>query len=172
MGTLKQDEYRKILEEELRVNHAGELGAQYIYKGQMKALPYHHKIKQMAEQEEAHLKYFEEQLVRRGVRPSLLSPLWKLGGYVMGYVTAKLGVESAMACTESVEAVITEHYDRQLEFIQEPDLKEKIKEFRDDEMHHHDTAIEHGSKNSPVYGIMKFGISAISKLAIKIAKKI
>jgi len=41
----------------------------------------------------------------------MLSDVAKAAGYGLGVLTALLGKEAAMACTEAVETVIGEHYD-------------------------------------------------------------
>ena len=64
----------------------------------------------MWDQEKVHLGAFEDLLRRHAVRPSALSPLWYATGYSIGYLSAFLGKESAMALTESIETVIGAHY--------------------------------------------------------------
>lgn len=164
----------KRLAEILRVNHSGEYGAIHIYKGQLSQLKSDANIAHMYEQEKEHLEFFEKELVERNVRPSLLLPFWRAGGFIMGKLTAKLGSQTAMLCTEAVEEVITDHYNSQLKELElyEPELAEKIKQFRDDEKEHHDKAIELGSKQAPVYPVLSSVIKAVSKVAIKIAEKI
>ena len=55
---------------------------------------------------------------KRRVRPSLLTPLWKLGAIGMGVGTALIGKEAAMACTVAVETVIGGHYNQQLKITE------------------------------------------------------
>ena len=64
----------------------------------------------MHEQEEHHLELFEHLVNERRVRPSALSPLWNIGAFAMGFGTALLGKEAAMACTEAVEEVLYHYY--------------------------------------------------------------
>lgn len=45
------------------------------------------------------------------VRPTVLTDVAKVVGFGVGAVTALMGKEAAMACTEAVETVIGEHYD-------------------------------------------------------------
>lgn len=44
------------------------------------------------------------------VRPTILWEVAQVAGYGLGVVTALMGKEAAMACTEAVETVIGEHY--------------------------------------------------------------
>ena len=93
----------------LRVDHAGEFGAERIYAGQLAVLgrgPSGDILRHMAEQEAEHKRTFDALLPRRRVRPTLLMPLWHVAGYALGYVTAKMGDKAAMACTVAVEDVI------------------------------------------------------------------
>ena len=104
-------------------------------------------IREMAEGEERHLASFAEDLADREVRPTVLLPLWHVAGYALGAATALLGREGAMACTEAVEEVIDGHYARQERALgeSEPELREKIREFRADELGHRDTARAEGA---------------------------
>lgn len=49
--------------------------------------------------------------VQHRVRPTVLSEVAKVAGFGLGVVTALMGKDAAMACTEAVETVIGEHYD-------------------------------------------------------------
>src|SRR3546814_17599661 len=79
----------------LRVNQAGEFGATRIYAGQMAILgdrhPMARSVARMAAQEEQHRIHFDRMITRRGVRPTLLAPLWDRAGFALGAVTAAIG---------------------------------------------------------------------------------
>ena len=79
-----------------------------------------------------------------------------------------------MLCTASVEEVIDEHYQSQINQIQddEKELKEKIIKFREDELHHKDIAYEKGASKEGVYSILDKIIKTGSKIAINISEKI
>lgn len=68
----------------------------------------------MRDQEQHHLSTFDKLISERRVRPTALSPIWNVGAFALGMSTAMLGKEAAMACTEAVEDVISEHYNDQL----------------------------------------------------------
>lgn len=65
----------------------------------------------MADQEKKHLAVMDRLQIQHRVRPTILSEAAKIGGFGLGVVTALMGKEAAMACTEAVETVIGEHYD-------------------------------------------------------------
>ena len=97
----------------LKVNHAGELGAVCIYKGQLLVLKKHPSakiLKHMLEQEKKHLTFFEKELLKNSFKPSLLLPFWKFSGFILGVITGMMGLNFAMLCTVAVEEVINRHY--------------------------------------------------------------
>ncbi|WP_417517148.1 demethoxyubiquinone hydroxylase family protein [Minwuia sp.] len=155
----------------LRVDQAGEYGAKRIYAGQLAVLGKSRSgdvIRHMAEQEERHLRTFDDLLNQRQVRPTLLSPVWHVAGYAMGAATALMGEKAAMACTEAVEEVIDAHYAAQAAELgdDEPELRDKIEQFRAEELEHRDTAREHDAAGAPGYGLLTAGVKAGSRLAI------
>ena len=172
---------KKILEEIIRVDHAGERGAIKIYEGQLLALKtikqdndLKDKIEEMKEQEKKHLEYFEKEIQKRKIKPTSLLPLWDLMGIALGFGTALLGKKAAMLCTASVEEVIEDHYQNQLQKLgnDEKDLKAKIEKFKEDEIEHKNMAYETGVTNKGFYSIMDKVIRTGSRIAITISEKI
>lgn len=186
-------EQLKFLDRSIRVDQAGELGADYIYYGQHLVFsrtqrPLAPLIKEMWEQEVHHHKTFNDLQTNHRVRPSLFSPLWKAAATTLGVGTALMGKEAAMACTVAVETVIGGHYNSQLrelyqisavrETVQDgekmPELKElaeTIKVFRDDELHHLDTAVENDAEKAVPYVLLTEVIKGGCMAAIWIAER-
>lgn len=169
---------KESIEQMIRVNHAGEYGAKRIYEGQLAVLkhkPSHPVISHMLSQELEHLRFFEQALVERKVRPTLLHPLWHIAGFLVGAGTALLGEKAAMACTTAVEEVIDLHYEEQLQTLksmpQETELAEKITQFQKEELEHRDTAIEHHAQETPGYLLLTQAIKLGSRAAIWLAKR-
>jgi len=162
----------------LRVDQAGEFGATRIYAGQLAVLGDRHPasrlIAGMAAQEERHRAAFDAMLVRRGVRPTLLSPIWHVAGYALGAATALLGPEAAMACTSAVETEIDRHYGKQLQQLGEsdPELSEAITDFRAEEVEHRDTALAQGAERAPGYPLLSGLIRAGCRAAIALSARI
>ncbi|WFD48675.1 Putative ubiquinone biosynthesis monooxygenase [Malassezia furfur] len=98
-----------------------------------------------------------------------------------------------MACTEAVETVIGEHYDDQLAHLDEIGDKLRAKftgekaqqldeslellrsvlvEFRDDELEHLDTAVEHDAQQAPAHALLSAIVAYGCKGAIEVAKRI
>jgi len=163
----------------LRVDHAGEFGAERIYAGQIAVLgkgPKGNVLRHMAEQEAVHKREFDALLPRRRVRPTVLMPLWHVAGFALGYVTARMGDKAAMACTVAVEEVIDEHYADQSEQLGalggEEALVKTVDDFRDDELAHRDLALDHGAEDAAGYPVLTAAVKAGSRLAIWLSKRI
>lgn len=164
----------------IRVNHAGEEGALRIYDGQLAALKgtkVEPLIQQMRDQEEGHAHLFRHLLKERNVRPTVLNPLWWGAGYLLGYITGKLGASSAMACTVAVEEVIEKHYERQQKdlldpALRDPELSEAIQTCHHDEREHKETALLHEAEKAPGYFFLRKAIKGATRLAISLSKRI
>ena len=165
----------------IRVDHAGERGAIKIYECQLLALNTFVKdenlkktIEKMKSHEKEHLDFFNKEIKKRNIKPTKLLPLWDLLGVGLGFGSAIIGKKATMLCTASVEEVIDEHYQNQINELDSDEkvLKEKIKKFRDDELHHRDIAYEQGASKKGLYSILDKIIKTGSKVAINISEKI
>ena len=169
------------VEEFIRVDHAGERGAVKIYEGQLLALNTLVKneslkktIEEMKIHEKEHCDFFEIEIKKRKIKPTKFLPLWDLLGVGLGFGSTLLGKKAAMLCTASVEEVIDEHYQNQINQLgsDEKVLKKKIIKFREDELHHKDIAYNEGATKKGLYSIMDRIIKTGSKVAISISEKI
>jgi ubiquinone biosynthesis monooxygenase Coq7 len=95
-------------------------------------------------------------------------------GYGLGVASALMGEKAAMACTIAVEEVIGEHYAKQAETLDKKDdkLKSTLEKFRDDELDHLETGVQHDGESAPGYEIMKTIVQFGCRTAIKISEKI
>jgi 3-demethoxyubiquinol 3-hydroxylase len=165
----------------IRVDHAGEFGAVQIYRGQRAVFDRIESkahaarlIAEMEEGEQEHLKTFDRLIAERGVRPTLMAPVWRVAGFGLGAVTALMGEQAAHACTEAVEEVIEEHYGRQSEALRgvDAELKGVVDRFREEEIAHKETAIEQGARYAPAYPLLSAVIKFGCRAAIRISEKI
>lgn len=198
---------KAYLDRVIRVDQAGELGANYIYMGQygVLAAKYPHLkpvLRHMWDQEVHHHDTFNRLQTQRRVRPSLLTPLWKVGAIAIGAGTALIGKEAAMACTVAVETVIGGHYNQQLRVLMNqynvdvydkktgekispenlseliktsPELRkmtETISTFRNDELEHLDTAVEHDAEKAVPYMLLTETIKLVCRGAIWTAERV
>uniref|UniRef100_T1DHM9 5-demethoxyubiquinone hydroxylase, mitochondrial n=1 Tax=Crotalus horridus TaxID=35024 RepID=T1DHM9_CROHD len=180
-GIILDDINKPVIDRIIRVDHAGEYGANRIYAGQMAVLgrssvgPV---IRQMWEQEKDHLKQMKDLMILYRVRPTILLPVWDVAGYMLGAGTALLGKKAAMACTVAVEESIADHYNNQIRVLVEEDpekykeLLQIIKKLRDEETQHHDTGLDYDAELTPGYSVLKNAIQLGCKAAIFLSERI
>ena len=172
---------KKQIDSMARVNHAGEYGAVRIYQGQhrvfsksapasVSASSSAKLTKEMLAHEEEHLAYFTEHIAKAHSRPTILLPLWHLGGFALGVATARLGRKAALACTQAVEEEIDRHYSNQIEELagEESAFKQKLEKFRDDERDHHAIAL---AENKEDYPLLRASIGGLCRVAIALSSR-
>ncbi|MCF6274897.1 MAG: demethoxyubiquinone hydroxylase family protein [Robiginitomaculum sp.] len=169
------------IKEMLRVDHAGEYAAVAIYDAQAKVFGRSRKTQKIAKQlahmrdeEQEHLDAFNALLLENNARPTALIGLWKIASTGLGIGTALMGEKAAHACTEAVESVIEKHYAEQIEETKDsdPELCATFTKFREDELRHHDHAVEQGAKEAPGYPLLSAVIKAGCRTAIRLSEKI
>lgn len=172
---------RRRRAEILRVDHAGEYAAVHIYRAQRAVFEGRSgkdaiaaDMGEMQAQEAVHLARFEALLTAERVRPTVMTPVWRLAALGLGAGTALMGEKAAHACTEAVESVIEEHYADQIAELadRDPALAAELTKFRDEELAHHDHAVEHGSREAPGYGLLSAVIRAGCRAAIKVSERL
>lgn len=165
----------------IRVDQAGEYGAARIYAGQLAVMGSRHpaaaEIARMKAQEQRHLDTFDAMIADRGVRPTLLSPLWDAAGFALGAATALMGPRAAMACTAAVETEIDAHYGEQRAALAaagdpDPELAAHIEDFQAEELEHKETALAHGAEDTPGYPLLSAVIRAGCRAAIAVTKRV
>ena len=165
----------ETIDQMIRVDHAGEYGAARIYAGQLAVMGNRSRVApeigRMRAQEARHLAVFDRLIVARGVRPTLLHPLWHVAGYALGAATALMGPAAAMACTVAVETEIDRHYQAQRDALGErdPELSGHIADFQAEEVEHRDTAAAMGGTGFP---LMSAVIRAGCRTAIALTKRV
>lgn len=155
----------------MRVNHAGEIAAQALYRGQ--ALVARHRnvrdhLLKAAEEERAHLQWCEQRLHELGDGPSRLAPLWYAGSYVIGATAGLAGDRWSLGFVEETERQVAEHLDEHLGQLPQDDRRSReiLARMRSDEERHGREAAEAGAHPLPrpvrslmraVASVMKFG---------------
>ncbi|KAF2247835.1 COQ7-domain-containing protein [Trematosphaeria pertusa] len=184
---------RDFLDSALRVNQAGELAAVLIYTAQTPPLLRSHPhlrplMKHMHDQEAGHFSYFNSLLAKHRIRPTAMYPVWHAAATVLGWGTAVMGREAAMACTEAVETEIGTHYNEQVRVLL--DWAEKLEErgesmgdelgtlvgelrrIRDEELEHLDHAVENHAKEARPYELLTNVIRGGCRTAIWISERV
>ncbi|KAF4125673.1 3-demethoxyubiquinol 3-hydroxylase [Geosmithia morbida] len=186
-------EQQDFLSSALRVNQTGEVAATRIYTAQTPILVRNHPhlrplMAHMYDQEAGHLDTFNKLIHRHRVRPTVLYPLWTLMSSGLGWSTAMMGREAAMACTEAVETEIGGHYNAQIRSLLEmvtqwqeegydvgDDLRELIstlRRIRDEELEHLDHAVEHDSQKAEPHWLLTNVIRAGCRGAIWVSERV
>ncbi|KAL1305554.1 hypothetical protein AAFC00_007161 [Neodothiora populina] len=186
-------EQEQFLDSALRVNQTGELAAVLIYSAQtppiVKAHPHLRPLmKHMYDQEAGHFTYFNHIIAKHRIRPTAMYPIWQVAATALGWSTAVMGREAAMACTEAVETEIGEHYNAQvrelLAWIKDmedrgeevgeelTELVRRIRTIRDEELEHLDHAVEHDAKEAKPYELLTGVIRGGCRAAIWLSEKV
>lgn len=186
-------EQRDFLSSALRVNQAGELAATLIYTAQTPPMVRAHPhlrplMKHMYDQEAAHLATFNALIHKHRVRPTALYPVWSALASGLGWSTAVLGREAAMACTEAVETEIGGHYNEQIRSLLEmvtaweaegyavgaefTELIGTLRRIRDEELEHLDHAVEHDAKKADPHWLLTGVIRAGCRGAIWVSERV
>ena len=167
----------KLLESFLRSDHAGEVGAVYIYKGILSIAKDPALVefsKRHLETEKEHLRKIEEVLPVS--KRSKLVGIWKVAGYLLGFLPSLLGPRIVFATIEAVESFVEDHYEEQLKYLRaqnDPDqaLIDLLQSCQDDEIEHkNESAIK--KRSTPGF-LLNFWMKIVgwgSSSAVKVAK--
>ena len=167
----------KLLESFLRSDHAGEVGAVYIYKGILSIAKDPALVefsKRHLETEKEHLRKIEEVLPVS--KRSKLVGIWKVAGYLLGFLPSLFGPRIVFATIEAVESFVEDHYEEQLKYLRaqnDPDqaLIDLLQSCQDDEIEHkNESAIKR--RSTPGF-LLNFWMKIVgwgSSSAVKVAK--
>ncbi len=140
----------------MRVNHAGEIAAQALYRGQAlvaKSKEQREHLLSAGKEEEDHLAWCEQRLDELGDRPSYLSPLWYAGSFSIGVGAGLLGDALSLGFVEETEVQVSEHIDKHLSYLPANDEHSRaiLEQMRIDEAAHAEQAREAGAEPLPTY---------------------
>ena len=159
----------------MRVNHAGEIAAQALYKAQalMATDDELKKIMQESADEEIdHLDWCEARLKELGEHTSYLEPLWYGGSFGIGVIAGLFGDKWNLGFLAETEYQVVRHIDSHLNQIPKNDKRSRaiLEQMREDESQHAVTAEKSGAENLP--DSAKRLMSLTSKVMTKTAYKI
>ena len=154
-----EDEIRSLNERELsarlmRVNHAGEVSAQALYRGQALVAgkeELRRSLREASEEEGRHLKWCEERIGELDGRRSFLTPLWYAGSFGIGALAGLFGDRTSLGFLAETEAQVESHLDSHLEELPRTDHRSRkiLERMREDEMRHGRNAEEAGGEPLP-----------------------
>ena len=112
----------------MRINHAGEVAAQALYRGQAfvcKDPKIKEHLIQAGEEETDHLVWCKKRLDELGGNSSVLNPLWYAGSFAIGAIFGSMGEKTSLGFVEETEKQVVIHLQKHLDKISEND-KETI----------------------------------------------
>ena len=159
----------------MRVNHAGEIAAQALYKAQAFTATDDELKKTMqhsADEEIDHLDWCEARLKELDDHTSYLEPLWYGGSFGIGILAGLFGDKWNLGFLAETEYQVVRHLDSHLEQIPEKDNRSRavLEQMREDELKHAVTAENSGAENLPnsVKRLMNLTSKVMTKTAYKI----
>ena len=136
----------------MRVNLAGEVAAQALYRGQAMVckddeIKAH--LEQAGEEETDHLIWCKKRLSDLNGRPSVLNPIWYAGSFAIGAIFGSLGEKTSLGFVEETEKQVVKHLEKHLDKVSKNDLEtiEVLKAMRSDEDEHAQEASENGGES-------------------------
>lgn len=147
----------------MRVNLAGEVAAQALYRGQAmvcKNTDIKNHLVQAGEEETDHLIWCKKRLEELNGKPSILNPVWYAGSFAIGAVFGSFGEKTSLGFVEETEKQVVKHLEKHLNRVSKNDTDtiEILKTMRADEDMHAQEAIESGSESlsEPTKKMMSF----------------
>lgn len=169
------DEERQHVAALMRVNHAGEIAAQALYKAQaLTARDEELKkvMQQSADEEIDHLDWCQSRLEELGDHSSYLGPVWYLGSFGIGVVAGCFGDKWNLGFLAETEYQVVRHLDEHLQQLPENDDRSRaiLEQMRTDELHHATTAETAGAETLPegVKRLMNLSSKIMTKTAYRI----
>ena len=125
----------------MRVNHAGEVAAQALYRGQ--ALTARNAeaataMSQAAAEENDHLAWCEQRIAELGGHVSLLNPLWYAGSFLIGVTAGALGDRTSLGFLSETERQVESHLRDHLDRLPAADGRSRaiVEQMQHDEVAH------------------------------------
>ena len=156
----------------MRVNHAGEVAAQALYKGHATVARderIEQEMRQAAAEEFDHLAWCEQRIHELGEAPSRLSPIWYAGAYAIGAASGMLGDKWSLGFIAETERQVCAHLDSHLDGLPVEDARSRaiVERMRDEEAKHGENAVEAGAADlpGPIRTLMRITAKVMTKTA-------
>ena len=131
-------EETKISIQMMRVNLAGEVAAQALYRGQSlvcKDVDIKKHLIEAGDEETDHLVWCKKRLDELEGKGSILNPIWYAGSFAIGAIFGRFGEKVSLGFVEETEKQVVAHLDRHLDKISPKDKEtiEILKTMKEDE---------------------------------------
>lgn len=156
----------------MRINHAGEVAAQGLYRGQAltaKLPEVREKMEHAALEENDHLEWCESRAKELGTHVSLLNPLWYMGSVSIGALAGLAGDKWSLGFVVETENQVVKHLEEHEAQLSPDDQKTRaiLSQMKEDEAHHADIAKSAGGADFPVpiKGLMQLTSKIMTRTA-------
>tara|TARA_X000000368_G_C23020710_1_gene707836 strand:+ start:587 stop:1228 length:642 start_codon:yes stop_codon:yes gene_type:complete len=141
---------KKLVNNLMRVNHAGEVAAQGLYIGHAilaKTSEQKEMMLSIASEEKDHLEWCEKRIKELNGHTSVFNPLWFSGSIAIGMLSSITNDKNALGFVEETEKQVAEHLNSHIEKLPKTDNKTYtiLEKMRSDEEHHGETAHNNGA---------------------------
>jgi ubiquinone biosynthesis monooxygenase Coq7 len=140
----------------MRVNHAGEVAAQALYRGQ--ALTARSQVtadalRESAAEELDHLAWCESRIKELKGRTSLLNPLWYAGSFVIGALAGLSGDATSLGFVTETERQVESHLRGHLDRLPASDRQSRaiVEQMTQDEVRHGAKAASLGGREPSLF---------------------
>ena len=110
------DDEKKLSSQLMRVNLAGEVAAQALYRGQAfvcKDQNVRDHLVHAGDEETDHLIWCKKRLDELGGRQSILNPIWYAGSFAIGAFFGSLGEGKSLGFVEETEKQVVKHLEKE-----------------------------------------------------------
>ena len=159
----------------MRVNHAGEVAAQGLYQGHAAVArdpDIEEQMHRAAEEEFDHLAWCEQRLTELDEKPSLLSPVWYSGAFLIGAASGVLGDKWSLGFIAETEKQVCAHLDSHLDRLPDNDARSQaiVRQMRDEEEEHGENARDAGAAElpEPIRDLMKLTARVMTTTAYRV----
>jgi ubiquinone biosynthesis monooxygenase Coq7 len=160
----------------MRINHAGEVAAQGLYRGQAlnaKSAEVKAQMAESAAEENDHLNWCEARIKALGSHKSYLGPFWYWGSYSLGAIAGAAGDRWSLGFVKETEDQVTRHIDQHLQKLPPADKASHavLLQMKQDEQHHAEVAQQAGAARLP-WPVRKIFMPLTSKVMTSLSSKI
>jgi 3-demethoxyubiquinol 3-hydroxylase len=170
--TLSVPEQRRLAAGLMRVNHAGEIAAQALYRGHALVSDSPQTRAAMLEagrEENDHLAWCARRIEELDGRTSVLNPLWYGGSFLIGALAGLAGDRASLGFVGETERQVVAHLQGHLRRLPVGDNRSRaiIQQMRNDEERHGHDAMAAGGATlpAPVPALMRATASVMTAIA-------
>jgi ubiquinone biosynthesis monooxygenase Coq7 len=151
----------------MRVNNAGEVAAQGLYRGQAfsaREQALSDAMRVAAEEENEHLDWCQRRLSELNQRRSLLDGVWYWGSFTIGALAGAAGDKWSLGFVKETEQQVCAHLERHLDDLPLLDRRSRsiLESMHADELRHAENAAAAGAAELP--GAVKSVMSLVGKV--------